>query len=59
MVKATVIGTSVVTKQGQITIPKETRKKLRLRKGDMVHFMMTEKGNIIIRKMKFDREMEL
>jgi AbrB family looped-hinge helix DNA binding protein len=59
MVKATVIGTSIITKQGQITIPKDIRKRMGIRKGDMVQFMVTEKGNVIIKKMKFDRELEL
>ncbi|NIO21240.1 MAG: AbrB/MazE/SpoVT family DNA-binding domain-containing protein [Candidatus Aenigmarchaeota archaeon] len=59
MVKASVIGTSVITKQGQITIPKDIRKKLGIKKGDMIQFVITVNGNVIIRKMEFDKELEL
>ena len=59
MVKASVIGTSVITKQGQITIPKDIRKKLGMKKGDMIQFVITVNGNLIIKKMEFDKELEL
>ncbi len=59
MVKASVIGTSVITKQGQITIPKDIRKKLGMKKGDMIQFVITVNGNLIIKKMEFDKEVEL
>jgi len=59
MVKASVIGTSTITKQGQITIPKEIRKKFGMKKGDMIQFMITDNGNLIVRKMEFDKELEL
>jgi AbrB family looped-hinge helix DNA binding protein len=59
MVKASVMGTSTITKQGQITIPSDIRKRFGLKKGDMIQFMVTENGNLVIRKMEFDREMEL
>ncbi|UCD07599.1 MAG: type II toxin-antitoxin system PrlF family antitoxin [Candidatus Aenigmatarchaeota archaeon] len=59
MVKASVVGTSVITKQGQITIPKDIRKKLGIKKGDMIQFVITVNGNVIIRKMEFDKELEL
>lgn len=59
MVKATVIGTSVITKQGQITIPKDIRKKMGIKKGDMVQFMITVNRNVVIRKLEFDKEIKL
>jgi AbrB family looped-hinge helix DNA binding protein len=59
MVKASVIGTSVITKQGQVTIPKDIRKKLGIKKGDMIQFVITVNGNLIIKKMEFDKEVEL
>lgn len=59
MVKATVAGTSVITKQGQITIPKEIRKRMGIKKGDMVQFMVTVNGNVVIKRMEFDEELEL
>lgn len=59
MVKASVVGTSVITKQGQITIPKDIRKKLGIKKGDMIQFVITVNENVIIRKMEFDKELEL
>lgn len=59
MVKASVIGNSVITKQGQITIPKDIRKKLGMKKGDMIQFVITVNGNLIIKKMEFDKEVEL
>ncbi|MCK4497094.1 MAG: type II toxin-antitoxin system PrlF family antitoxin [Candidatus Aenigmarchaeota archaeon] len=53
------MGTSVITKQGQITIPKDIRKKLGMKKGDMIQFVITVNGNLIIKKMEFDKEVEL
>jgi AbrB family looped-hinge helix DNA binding protein len=59
MVKASVAGTSTITKQGQITIPKEIRKRFGMKQGDMIQFVVTENGNLVIRKMAFEREIEL
>ena len=36
-----------VQEKGQVTIPLEIRKKLRLKKGDLVTFVMTSKGVVI------------
>jgi len=36
-----------VQEKGQVTIPLEIRKKLRLKKGDLVTFIVTNKGVVI------------
>ena len=55
MVKAAVLGTSRITSQGQITIPKEVRQKLRLKSGDFVQYLLTVDGHVLlIRKFEFD-----
>lgn len=38
---------SVVQEKGQITIPAEIRKKLGLKKGDLVAFIETDRGIVI------------
>lgn len=38
---------SMVQEKGQVTIPAEIRKKLGLRKGDLVSFVETDKGVVI------------
>src|SRR2546428_14115890 len=38
---------SVVQEKGQVTIPREIRKKLGLKKGDRVSFVETDKGVLI------------
>ncbi len=38
---------SMVREKGQVTIPAEIRKKLGLRKGDLVSFVETDKGVVI------------
>jgi AbrB family looped-hinge helix DNA binding protein len=38
---------SVVQEKGQVTIPSEIRKKLGLKKGDLVAFVETEQGVLI------------
>jgi AbrB family looped-hinge helix DNA binding protein len=44
--------TSTVTTKGQITIPIEVRKSLRLNAGDKVDFFETRKGEFAIRPKK-------
>jgi AbrB family looped-hinge helix DNA binding protein len=41
---------TVVQENGQVTIPAEIRKKLGLRKGDLVAFIETEQGVLISRR---------
>ncbi|MBS3765545.1 AbrB/MazE/SpoVT family DNA-binding domain-containing protein [Candidatus Bipolaricaulota bacterium] len=42
--------TTTLTSKGQVTIPKELREKLDLRKGDKL-VLVEEDGNIILRKV--------
>ena len=41
------LATVRVQEKGQVTIPSEIRKKLKLRKGDLVTFVMQENGVVI------------
>jgi len=59
MTKATMIGTSAVSKQGQITIPKVVRNRLKLNKGDIVEFLLTTENLLIIKKSDYDVEIEI
>jgi AbrB family looped-hinge helix DNA binding protein len=59
MTKATMIGTSAVSKQGQITIPKMARESLKLNKGDVVEFLLTTENLLIIKKSDYDIEIEI
>jgi len=45
--------TTTLTSKGQITIPKELREKLDLRKGDKL-VLVEENGNIILRKVSLE-----
>ena len=59
MVRARLSGTTSVTVQGQITIPKSIRDNLGIKAGDTIEFLQTEKGVVVIRKMKVIEEVEL
>ncbi|MFQ6119994.1 MAG: AbrB/MazE/SpoVT family DNA-binding domain-containing protein [Methanosarcinales archaeon] len=59
MIKAAIYGTSRITKQGQVTIPKKIRQKLGLEQGDSVQFILTENDLLLIKKLGFDVEIEL
>ncbi len=39
---------STITSKGQVTIPKEVRKKMNLKAGDLIAFVTTQKGTLII-----------
>jgi antitoxin PrlF len=41
---------STLTSKGQITIPREIRDRLGLRKGDRVVFQFDEHGNLLLRR---------
>ncbi len=43
------MASATITSKGQLTIPKTVRDSLRLHTGDMVEFVITEKGEAIIR----------
>lgn len=40
---------TTITSKGQITIPKAVRDSLRLDKGDKIEFVLTKKGEVILR----------
>jgi AbrB family looped-hinge helix DNA binding protein len=48
------VGVSPVSEKGQVTIPKEIRETLKLKKGDRVVFLDRD-SQIIIRKAKTER----
>lgn len=46
--------TATVTSKGQITIPKAVRELLRVDAGDQVDFVVTERGDVIVRGVSLD-----
>lgn len=46
--------TATVTSKGQVTIPKAVREILRVDTGDQVDFVLTERGDIIVRGVGLD-----
>lgn len=46
------MATAAVTSKGQITIPIEVRKKLGLKPGDRVRFVVGERGEFILKPKK-------
>jgi AbrB family looped-hinge helix DNA binding protein len=40
---------ATITSKGQVTIPKAVRDSLRLGKGDKIEFVLTKKGEVILR----------
>lgn len=40
---------ATITSKGQVTIPREIRKKLLLHSGDRLDFMLNEQGEIVLR----------
>ncbi len=57
--KATLQGSSVVTTQGQVTIPKAVRNRFGIEAGDIVEFLVTETGLIVMRKLETRREVDI
>jgi len=45
---------ATVTSKGQITIPKAVREILRVDAGDQVDFVVTERGDVIVRRVSLD-----
>jgi len=45
-----ILGTSILSSKGTVTIPKKVRELLRLSRGEIIVFEMTEKGEVIIRR---------
>lgn len=46
--------TATVTSKGQVTIPKAVREILRVDTGDQVDFVLTERGDVIVRGVSLD-----
>lgn len=46
-------NTATITSKGQITIPKEIREKLELKKGDKL-VLVEKDGNVILRKVSLE-----
>jgi antitoxin PrlF len=46
--------TATVTSKGQITLPKAVRDLLRVDTGDQVDFVMTERGDVVVRGVSLD-----
>lgn len=46
-----VLGTSIIRERGEITIPKEVRKYLKLKPGDKIS-LSWDNGKVIVRKVK-------
>jgi antitoxin PrlF len=44
------MATSTLTSKGQITVPKEVRDRLGLKKGDRIVFEFDEHGNLLLRQ---------
>jgi antitoxin PrlF len=44
------MATSTLTSKGQITVPKEVRDRLGLKKGDRIAFEFDEHGNLLLRQ---------
>ena len=49
-----VMRTSTLTSKGQITVPQEIRKELRLRKGQRLEFRLDEKRRLILEPLADD-----
>ena len=48
----TQLDQATITSQGQISIPKQVREKLHLKKGDKVAFFEDEKGRIVLQEVE-------
>lgn len=46
--------TATVTSKGQVTIPKAVRKLLRVNVGDEIDFVLTERGDVVVRGVSLD-----
>lgn len=44
------MGVSVLSSKGTVTIPKKVREFLRLSRGDLVVFKLTDNGEIVIKR---------
>lgn len=47
---AKILGTSVLSSKGTVTIPKKVREFLKITKGDLVIFILNNNGEIVIKR---------
>lgn len=45
---------ATITSKGQITIPKEVRKALNVQEGDVLDFVIDERGQVTVRSLRKD-----
>ncbi|WP_258084451.1 AbrB/MazE/SpoVT family DNA-binding domain-containing protein [Thermococcus thermotolerans] len=45
-----ILGVSVLSSKGTVTIPKKVRDLLRLSRGDLIIFKLTDNGDIVIKR---------
>jgi len=45
-----ILGVSVLSSKGTVTIPKKVRELLKLSRGDLVIFKLTDEGEIVIKR---------
>jgi antitoxin PrlF len=50
------VATATVTSKGQITIPKEIRRFLKIRPGDSVDFFVESDGRVVMKQATLDIE---
>ncbi len=50
--KKTVLGDSKITGRFQLTVPKAVRQRFGFKVGDLVAFMLSESGELIIKKIQ-------
>lgn len=48
------MSTSTLTSKGQITIPKDVRKRLNLQPGDRLEFVIDEDGRVLVLPASID-----
>ena len=48
------MATATVTSKGQITLPKSVRDHLRIDTGDVVDFVVNERGDVVVRAITSD-----
>jgi antitoxin PrlF len=46
--------TATLTTKGQVTIPKNVREHLRIDAGDQIDFVVTERGDVLVRGVSLD-----
>jgi len=45
-----ILGVSVLSSKGTVTIPKKVREALKLSRGDIVVFKLTDNGDIVLKR---------